>query len=420
MHHKLLCTALSVMVALGLTPLPAFASQIQPSATQVSTQAMTEKQTALGLFKDIRDNSEKDTPAYIDAQCAIDILTGTMTSDVTYPAYQGPSQSATTTATNGASNADAYKTVDFTNANDAVALSNVKKSVDWINTYNAYRANENSTESTTLATDIGTNCRMMAISIVQCDWSKATLAHSRAFDVGENLSWGYSNPFDGWYTEEKALFKEGKTDEAGHYLNIVDYYYPTSVTGFATCTNGALYGVCHEQSFYTFTYYPPNITYSTDEFAKLISDYETAHNITYDQPTTDGQDETADNTTNQNGNNGTGNTTNTPSKTEVSDNTTDKLTVPTIKLSKKTKTVKTKAVKKKAQSFNIGAKTNSTSKISYKVTKKNKRISFKNGKVTLKKGTKKGKYSITVKASVKQTSSYAANTETFKLTFNVR
>lgn len=70
------------------------------------------------------------------------------------------------------------------------------------------------------------------------------------------------------------------------------------------------------------------------------------------------------------------------------------------------KTFKAKKLKKKAASFNIGAK--ASTKLTYKVTKKNKKISFKNGKVTVKKGTKKGTYKIKVKISAAKTAQYKA------------
>lgn len=84
------------------------------------------------------------------------------------------------------------------------------------------------------------------------------------------------------------------------------------------------------------------------------------------------------------------------------------------------KTVKAAAAKKKAQSLSMGVTATLGGKLSYSVVKANKAIVFKNGKATLKKGAKKGTYSIKVKASTKATASLKAASKTFTLTFAVR
>ena len=83
-----------------------------------------------------------------------------------------------------------------------------------------------------------------------------------------------------------------------------------------------------------------------------------------------------------------------------------------------TKNFKAKNLKKKAASFNIGAKANT--KLTYKVTKKNAKIKFKNGKVTVKKGTKKGTYTIKVKITAKATDAYESATKTVTVTVKVK
>ena len=82
------------------------------------------------------------------------------------------------------------------------------------------------------------------------------------------------------------------------------------------------------------------------------------------------------------------------------------------------KTFKAKNLKKKAASFAIGAKANTA--LSYKVTKTNKKLTFKNGKVTVKKGTAKGKYTIKVKITAKATAAYKAATKNVTITVNVK
>lgn len=82
-----------------------------------------------------------------------------------------------------------------------------------------------------------------------------------------------------------------------------------------------------------------------------------------------------------------------------------------IKVTPAAKTVKAAAVKKSAQSYSLkvsGAKT----AVTYKSSSKNVTVSSK-GKITVKKGTKKGSYKITVKAAA--STKYAAATKTVKV-----
>ena len=93
--------------------------------------------------------------------------------------------------------------------------------------------------------------------------------------------------------------------------------------------------------------------------------------------------------------------------------------VPTITARTTSKKVSAKQLKKKAQSFKMGVRSSSGGKLTYKVTKSNKAIKFKNGKATLKKGAyKKGKsYTIKVKVTSAAKGEYAAGSKTFTLRF---
>ena len=199
--------------------------------------------TALGLFTHIMNNSKPGSAEYRDAEAAIAILRGGNGSDM---------QKQVAAA------------VNLADYQDAASLVSVMRSLDFIDSYNSYRARENSEEGTKLSTNVGTNCRMLAISIVQCDWSRSRIEHSGAHSVAENLAWGYSDPFQGWYVEEKQNYKKNPTrsNDTGHYLNIVTA--GTTVTGFAVCSTGSAYGICHEQSFDTAA--SDEIVYSTKEF----------------------------------------------------------------------------------------------------------------------------------------------------------
>ena len=85
------------------------------------------------------------------------------------------------------------------------------------------------------------------------------------------------------------------------------------------------------------------------------------------------------------------------------------------------KRVKYLSVKKKSQTFKIGAKAKTSVKYStVKKDSKKKVTVSKTGKVTVKKGTKKGTYSVKVKVSTKGNSNYKSASKTFTLKVKVR
>lgn len=106
--------------------------------------------------------------------------------------------------------------------------------------------------------------------------------------------------------------------------------------------------------------------------------------------------------------------------TSIKNNDTDK-NIQTIKATT-SKTFTTKNVKKKAQSFKLSAKSSSGNKVKYKLIKSNKKIKFEasSGKITVKKGTKKGTYKIKVKMTVAGNDKYNDYSVTKTITIKVK
>ncbi len=158
-------------------------------------------------------------------------------------------------------------------ANDATNLENMKKAVDELNDVNTYRKKENTTEGTNLV-DLKVTSSLMAISQYQLNYSKGVAGHSQAFNVSENIAWGYSNPFDGWYDDEKAEFKKGNVSAAGHYLNIVNKSYTTMGYSYVA-GSGVQYGSAYGQ---TFDY---SLTRSFTGNAVSVTEYKAKFNTYY-------------------------------------------------------------------------------------------------------------------------------------------
>lgn len=95
---------------------------------------------------------------------------------------------------------------------------------------------------------------------------------------------------------------------------------------------------------------------------------------------------------------------------------------PTIRTKVSSKTFTVSLLKKKSQSFTLGASVNSKVKLSYKKTSGSSGISVnsKTGKITVKKGMKKGNYKIKVQIKAAAKGNYKAGTKTVTVTVKVK
>ena len=159
---------------------------------------------------------------------------------------------------------------DVGNSNDATSLENMKKAIERMAKINELRVSVGLPE-------LKVYDSLVAVSQVQTNYGSVEMNHAgncgSTFAVGENLSWGYSDPFAGWYTQEKDAFDAfykaktgssttitgaeaynwaqknytGSYSEIGHYMNIINPNY--TYTGFAYNTKNTRYRVCDGQTF---------------------------------------------------------------------------------------------------------------------------------------------------------------------------
>lgn len=101
----------------------------------------------------------------------------------------------------------------------------------------------------------------------------------------------------------------------------------------------------------------------------------------------------------------------------VTSNTSTAKKTPTIKAATTSKTIKYTALKKKAQTFGIGASTNSKGALTYKKTSGSAKLTINKstGKVTVKKGTKKGTYKATIQVKAAAKGSYKAGSKSITI-----
>lgn len=89
---------------------------------------------------------------------------------------------------------------------DATSYENMIMTADWLEQLNSLRLKD---EHFTGLTKLDTNFEILAKAMVSCNRSlDYTKGHRHTFRVWENLHWGVTNPFKGWYDDEKLVYEE--------------------------------------------------------------------------------------------------------------------------------------------------------------------------------------------------------------------
>ena len=107
----------------------------------------------------------------------------------------------------------------------AANLEMMKQGIEWLLELNECRGFEG-------LAPVTTNDTVWAMAMVNCNWATYNIGHSKAYNVAENLSWGYGTtrkntsaaegPYVGWYTEEKVNYETNNGGVTGHYTNIIE------------------------------------------------------------------------------------------------------------------------------------------------------------------------------------------------------
>ncbi len=154
-------------------------------------------------------------------------------------------------------------------AGDATGVDNMLAAIPYLKQCNEIRA-ANGLEPLKVGVD------HMAFAMWNANWSDTHGAHAgvRSYRSHECLAWGADDPFDAWYTQEKALADAG--DAAGSK----DYGYITSksnvVAGYAVATHGVAGGAvgynCHSQLLAEIVQ-DGEATYTVDEYEALLKNW---------------------------------------------------------------------------------------------------------------------------------------------------
>lgn len=112
-----------------------------------------------------------------------------------------------------------------------LSTTNIKKDIELIKELNNLRATDNNFPGLKA---LGVDYDLMIYASVAGAVSEHTMNHTYftgdnvrpRVSYSENLYWGYGDPLEGWYTDEKAVYDAKGDGETGHYLACVgDYDY---------------------------------------------------------------------------------------------------------------------------------------------------------------------------------------------------
>ena len=238
------------------------------TAQKNAKQALNdEQQGTAGFFRWL--GAEKNDP---DATRAYELLTRGIYTDTRGNSHDVTSVTDQYTDEHGAF----FAKTDLNGTGDATTLKNLKATLPHIDRGNELRRND---DIFTGRTDLKINSLLMAGSQLQTNASNSLIGHRAEVIKAENLAWGHSDPYNGWYTKEKNLYKQepiGHKSGTGHYKNLMNDTY--GFTGFAVVDKpGTLHGIAHGQVFdYNFHFYtdPEAPSYTTAEYSELISEFE--------------------------------------------------------------------------------------------------------------------------------------------------
>ncbi|MFV4960718.1 hypothetical protein VST03_04815 [Lactobacillus delbrueckii subsp. allosunkii] len=116
--------------------------------------------------------------------------------------------------------------------------SNLKNDVKLIKELNSLRATDNNfSNHNALGVDYDL---MIFASFSNVIGGDHTYDDAMGDPHAENLAFGYSDPLDGWYTEEKAIYDAHESGETGHYINCMgNFQYVGLVFDQSTETSAA-------------------------------------------------------------------------------------------------------------------------------------------------------------------------------------
>lgn len=153
---------------------------------------------------------------------------------------------------------------DGTTFNEAFSVKNLLELADLLDTCNNYRKTDNNFTGANNRVAMKLSPELVVTATASAMVSRNQIDHvlyqtsdssisknnfPGASHRAENLSWGSSNPFNGWYVKEKERFDNNEDGVTGHYTNITEDYGSAPMTGIGISYGSEEYRVSYCQRF---------------------------------------------------------------------------------------------------------------------------------------------------------------------------
>lgn len=193
------------------------------------------------------------------------------------------------------SDANIKNAYDETTFNEAFSVKNLLELADLLDTCNNYRKTDNNFTEANNRVAMKLSPELVVTATASAMVSRNQIDHvlyqtsdslisknnfPGARHRAENLSWGYVDPFDGWYTEEKKGYDNKEEGVTGHYTNITEDYGSAPMTGIGISYGSTKYRVTHCQRF---TNSAVGKTYTAQEWRNAVNNFASGAKVKLDQ-----------------------------------------------------------------------------------------------------------------------------------------
>lgn len=153
---------------------------------------------------------------------------------------------------------------DETTFNEAFSVENLLRVATLLDTCNNYRKTDNNFTEANNRVAMKLSPELVVSATASAMVSRNQMAHvlfrtddaeidkinfPNATNWSENIAWGYSDPYDGWYVKEKKIYDNKEKGETGHYTSIMGDFGSAPMTGIGISYGSTDYRVAYCQRF---------------------------------------------------------------------------------------------------------------------------------------------------------------------------
>lgn len=153
---------------------------------------------------------------------------------------------------------------DETTFNEAFSVENLLRAATLLDTCNNYRKTDDNFTEANNRVAMKLSPELVVSATASAMVSRNQMAHvlfrtddaeidkinfPNATNWSENIAWGYSDPYDGWYVKEKKIYDNKEEGVTGHYTSIMGDFGTAPMTGIGISYGSTDYRVAYCQRF---------------------------------------------------------------------------------------------------------------------------------------------------------------------------